>query len=84
MQCHPSKPILVSCGDEGIFVWDLNTHACIKKITSISSRFLMSSEDTCPDAHEEDVECMIWLYDGIVLATGGSDSTVKLWDVERE
>ncbi|KAK8831328.1 hypothetical protein WA577_001434 [Blastocystis sp. JDR] len=74
MQCHPSKPILVSCGDEGIFVWDLNTHACIKKIT----------EDTCPDAHEEDVECMIWLYDGIVLATGGSDSTVKLWDVERD
>ena len=84
MQCHPSKPILVSCGDEGIFVWDLNTHACIKKITYLSLHFFMSSEDTFPDAHEEDVECMIWLYDGIVLATGGSDSTVKLWDVERE
>lgn len=33
MQCHPTKPLLVSCGDEGIFVWDLNAHTCIKSIT---------------------------------------------------
>ena len=84
MQCHPSKPLLVSCGDEGIFVWDLNKHTCVKQITSIPLHFLTRSETTCPDAHEEDVECMIWLYDGSVLATGGCDSTVKLWDVERE
>ena len=44
----------------------------------------MNREDNCPDAHEEDVECMAWLYDGTVLATGGCDSTVKLWDVEKE
>ena len=45
---------------------------------------VMNREDNCPDAHEEDVECMVWLYDGTVLATGGCDSTVKLWDVEKE
>ena len=29
---HPSKPILVSCGVEGIFVWDLDSCVCTLKI----------------------------------------------------
>ena len=65
-------------------MWDLNTHTCIKQISLRHYRFFTCSETTCPDAHEEDVECMIWLYDGTILATGGCDATVKLWNVERE
>lgn len=31
------------------------------------------------DAHEGEVTCMAWLYDGSILITGGKDSTVKVW-----
>ena len=36
------------------------------------------------EAHEGQVTCLLWLYDGSILATGGRDNTIKLWDVERK
>ena len=29
---HPTKPMLVSCGHEGIFVWDLEKGTCVQQI----------------------------------------------------
>lgn len=42
------------------------------------------SESTLKDAHEGQVECMAWLYNGSILLTGGKDSTIKVWDVEQK
>ncbi|EQC37262.1 hypothetical protein SDRG_05486 [Saprolegnia diclina VS20] len=29
--------------------------------------------------HESDITCATWLYDGLILATGSKDTTIKLW-----
>ncbi|OQR82221.1 hypothetical protein THRCLA_11037 [Thraustotheca clavata] len=29
--------------------------------------------------HESDIMCACWLYDGLILATGSRDTTIKLW-----
>ena len=39
------------------------------------------SETTDKLANEGEVTCLCWLYNGTVLATGGRDSTIRLWDV---
>lgn len=70
---HPTDAILVSAGVEGIFVWDLNTSQLLKKI----------DEDTVPDANEGEVECITWLYNGTILAAGGRDAAIKLYDVGK-
>lgn len=56
---------------EGVFVWDLNSATCVKEI----------NETTDPSANEGEVTCLCWLYNGTILATGGRDSTIRLWDV---
>lgn len=38
---HPTKPLLVSCGVEGVFVWDLDTGSCIQKIEYRSFHFII-------------------------------------------
>jgi WD40 repeat protein len=43
-----------------------------------------SSESTDKNAHEGEVECIEWIGEGGVLATGGRDSTVKFWKVDNE
>ena len=43
-----------------------------------------NSEDTVPDANEGEVECMTWLYNGTILAVGGRDAAIKLYDVGRK
>ena len=74
LEFHPSEPLLISCGVEGIFIWDLAIEALRARLTSYKNK----------NAHEGQVESVCWLHDGHVLATGGKDSAVKLWDGERE
>ena len=44
----------------------------------------MRSEETMKEAHEGQVECICWLYEGTVLISGGKDSTIRIWNVEKE
>ena len=81
---HPTKNILVSSGVEGVFVWNLETGICEKEIKFGFFLCFTLSETTDSSANEGEVICLCWLYDGSILATGGRDSTVRMWDVENE
>ena len=50
----------------------------------VSLSFFTSSEDTVPDANEGEVECITWLYNGTILAAGGRDAAIKLYDVGKK
>lgn len=45
---------------------------------------LVPSETTEKDAHEGEVDCICWLYDGSVLASGGRDAFIKIFDVSQK
>jgi WD40 repeat protein len=32
LKYHPTKKILVSCGTDGVFIWDMEKYACKKVI----------------------------------------------------
>lgn len=66
---------------EGVFVWDLKSATCVKEIKLPSHFPFTPSETTDPSANEGEVTCLCWLYNGTILATGGRDSTIRLWDV---
>jgi len=34
-------------------------------------------------AHEKEATCMMFNYSGDLLASGGGDSIVKIWDLNR-
>ena len=44
----------------------------------------MNSDSTVQEANEGEVECICWLYNGTILAVGGRDSAIKLYDVAKE
>jgi len=71
---HPTEPIFVSGGFEGIIVWDLLSGFIIKKMVSHID----------PDAHDAKVECLFWLYEGTSLVSGSKDSNIKVWDSLRK
>jgi WD40 repeat protein len=80
---HPKLPFLLSCGYEGILVWDLTTSSlasCIVRKSLQTHRQFAPSEDS----HDGQVECMCWLMQGDVLATGGKDAMLKLWLFDPE
>lgn len=67
---HPKVPHLVSCGHDGLIVWD--TEHC-----RIAHHF---SPETAPDvAHESTVQCAEWAFEGAVLVTGSKDTNIKIW-----
>ncbi|KAJ5080722.1 hypothetical protein M0811_13830 [Anaeramoeba ignava] len=71
---HPNKPILVSGGHEGLFIWDLRNSTLKQKIKTGSHI----------SAHDGAVECLIWLQNGDCLITGSSDTTLKAWDMRGD
>ncbi|KAF2076924.1 hypothetical protein CYY_001762 [Polysphondylium violaceum] len=71
---HPTEPIFVSGGFEGIIVWDLLSGFIIKKMISHID----------PDAHDARIECLYWLYEGTSLVSGSKDSNIKVWDSLRK
>ncbi|KAK8800683.1 hypothetical protein WA158_000008 [Blastocystis sp. Blastoise] len=70
---HPTLPYLISCGNEGFFIWNYIESKLVSVI----------DENTNEDAHEGSVECLCWGYDGSVLFTGSKDSTIKIWKIDE-
>eukprot|EP00775_Hariotina_reticulata_P008043 gene8043-8238_t len=63
----PDQVSVVSVGlDRGVFVWDLRSPSPVRVI---------------PDAHQHEATCCAVNGKGNLIATGGADCTVKLWDV---
>jgi WD40 repeat protein len=84
---HPTNAnVLVSAGVDGIFVHDLALGAVTLVVSHKTHRELGLDTSasallgTADGAHDGDVECMTWAYDGGCLITGGKDASVKVWD----
>ena len=45
---------------------------------------LVTSESTEKEAHEGEMDCICWLYDGSILASGGRDAFIKIFDVSQK
>lgn len=57
---------VVSVGlDKGIFLWDIRKDAPVRVV---------------PDAHLHEITCVAVNHAGTLIATGGADCAVKLWD----
>ncbi|KAL6080659.1 Lissencephaly-1 [Balamuthia mandrillaris] len=66
LQFHPNGKYLISVSDDkSIRVWDLLQQRCIKTIY---------------EAHPHFVACMDYNKRSAVLATGGVDDTIKIWE----
>lgn len=62
MKFHPRYPnTLVSCGVDGLFVWDL-------EVGNTEREFKV--DDDSKNAHESTVECLCWAFGGTSLITG--------------
>ncbi len=62
----PNMSHAISCSDDrSIRVWDINTELCIKKIA---------------EAHSHFVSCMEVCHQRPVIATGGVDSKIRIWE----
>lgn len=71
---HPKDTnVLVSGGQDGIVVWDINSQK-VDKILNYENE---------PKGHESDVLCCCWLFEGRVLVTGGKDANVVVWDMDK-
>eukprot|EP00753_Platysulcus_tardus_P020405 PLAT8027.1.p2 GENE.PLAT8027.1~~PLAT8027.1.p2 ORF type:complete len:756 (+),score=425.52 PLAT8027.1:37-2304(+) len=69
---HPTDPTtLVSAGADGIIVHDAETGEVKHRLDTLRLG---------DDAHEGDVECLEWAFDGTTLLSGGKDTNVKIWD----
>ncbi|KAJ3431807.1 hypothetical protein M0812_20730 [Anaeramoeba flamelloides] len=71
---HPTRPILISGGFEGIFIWNLENSTLKQRI----------SPNNYQNAHQGTVECFEFLQEGRCLITGSGDSTIKIWDMRGE
>jgi len=70
---HPKDSnVLVSCGYEGLWVWDVASRTTTVKLNATMREF-----------HSSDVLCFTWACDGTSLLTGSKDSDVKVWDVQN-
>ena len=69
--------MLLSGGNEGIFVWDIEQESLRKKIE-------IATPGTSEEGHEADIECFCWAYEGAMLITGSKDANMKVWDVEED
>ena len=81
---HPVENIMVSAGTEGVYIWDLEKQVLKKIIKSRFNVLMINSDSTVKEANEGEVECICWLYNGTILAVGGRDSAIKLYDVAKE
>uniref|UniRef100_T1IN28 U3 small nucleolar RNA-associated protein 13 C-terminal domain-containing protein n=1 Tax=Strigamia maritima TaxID=126957 RepID=T1IN28_STRMM len=67
---HPDNTKLITAARNLLFrKWDLSTGTCERVWKSI---------------HKSAVSCMAFNDHGNLLASGGSDSTIKVWDIERQ
>ena len=65
---HPTEPLLVSAGEDGIFLWDLVGGKLLQKIGNTGKR-----------AHEASVECLCWCSAAQALISGSRDTSFILW-----
>eukprot|EP00455_Lapot_gusevi_P015135 TRINITY_DN1763_c0_g1_i1.p1 TRINITY_DN1763_c0_g1~~TRINITY_DN1763_c0_g1_i1.p1 ORF type:complete len:703 (-),score=276.26 TRINITY_DN1763_c0_g1_i1:121-2229(-) len=70
---HPVRPILLTAGEEGIFMWDYMSGNVIRK-TDLGAA----------ETHEARVECLEWVFDGAILASGSKDNNIIIWNFTNE
>jgi len=73
---HPRFPEtdeVVSCGFDGILIWD-TTNANIRQRIDLSNKVGETKK------HTGQVECIAWGYGGDILITGSKDNSIRLWN----
>lgn len=81
---HPTLPLLLSAGADGLMVWNTTTGELLQVIEYVPLHFSTPSESTCEEAHESAIECLCWGYGGSVLFTASKDATIKIWQTEKK
>eukprot|EP00940_MAST-03C_sp_MAST-3C-sp2_P000009 g9.t1 len=64
--------LLMSAGEDGMILWDVK-----------SGEKLREHRQGQKDFHSDTVECGCWTHEGETFVSGGRDSDLKAWDVDR-
>lgn len=71
---HPKLPVLASAGLDGFCVWNLADGTLSTRVLSGQGR----------EGHDGAVECLLYIYDGATLLTGGRDANMCAWDAQND
>ena len=76
---------VTGCVDGSIVVWDVLTQDIVANLYDVATTGNVGRRRSvsCRHAHSGAVTCVALGADGNVLATGGEDARVKLWDIEK-
>lgn len=84
LEFHPSRRLLVSGNDEGIKLWAVFVDQGSSNNPANQCRLVHSvGIDSTVRTHDAAVETVHWLVDGLFLATGSKDNSVKIWQLEE-
>ena len=76
---------VTGCVDGSVVVWDVLTQEVVGNLYDVATTGNVGRRRSvsCRRAHSGAITCAACGADGNVLATGGEDARVKLWDLEK-
>jgi len=71
--------------DGSVIIWDVLTQDVVGNLYDVSTTGIAGKRRSMSSrhAHSSAVTCLALGSDGNVMATGGEDAKVKLWDLEK-
>ena len=76
---------MTGCVEGSVVVWDVLTQDIVANLYDVATTGNVGRRRSvsCRRAHSGAITCVALGADGNVLATGGEDARVKLWDLEK-
>ena len=69
-----SENLLMSGGDDGMFLWDVEKGVEVSQVKIGKDRA----------SHNDMIECGCWTHEGETFVTGSRDNDLKAWDIETK